>query len=400
MTKKNIRIRMYRVGFGDCFLVSIPAREGMEHILVDCGVHPRGDLRQIPAIVQHIFDETGGKLALVIATHAHQDHISGFATSQDLFRKFQVREVWLPWTEDPKNAVALELKAKQQHAAALVEQHFAAAPPPREVRQALDAILMNLKSNDSALTFLKAGMNGGEVRYISAKTEARQDVAGVTGLAVQFLGPPQDEKFLAQMDPPLDQRFLRATASGDIEADNELLPFGRQWTVTAEATEYYAAITERDKNLLAVAATGAEGLAFALDNVLNNTSVVALFRYGGQTMLFPGDAQYGSWASWVGSEAGAALAGVGFYKVAHHGSFNATPKGALEKMPLKGFSAMASTQTTPWASIPLPALMEAVAERSSGLVRSDSLTKKALSKVPKGFKAGEFWVDCFLPVLP
>src|ERR1035441_1364705 len=62
---------------------------------------------------------------------------------------------------------------------------------------------------------------------------------------------------------------------------------------------YYAAIDEHEKNLLAVAATNAEGLAFALDRAMNNTSVVALFNYGGKNLLFPGDAQYGSWESWI-----------------------------------------------------------------------------------------------------
>ena len=36
----TIRIRMYRVGFGDCFLVSLPlmGNDGFRHILVhDCG---------------------------------------------------------------------------------------------------------------------------------------------------------------------------------------------------------------------------------------------------------------------------------------------------------------------------------------------------------------------------
>ena len=39
------------------------------------------------------------KLAIVIATHAHQDHISGFDGAK--FGKFEIGEVWMPWTEDP-----------------------------------------------------------------------------------------------------------------------------------------------------------------------------------------------------------------------------------------------------------------------------------------------------------
>ncbi len=100
---------------------------------------------------------------------------------------------------------------------------------------------------------------------------------------------------------------------------------------------------------MAVAASDAQGLVFTLDQILNNTSIVALFSYGGQHLLFPGDAQYGSWESWIGQNSAAdLLANVSFYKVAHHGSFNATPKTVLEKMTDKAFSAMVSTQNQPW----------------------------------------------------
>ena len=81
---------------------------------------------------------------------------------------------------------------------------------------------------------------------------------------------------------------------------NEVIPFESKWKVDANSNPYYAAIDEREKNLLAVAATNAEGLAFALDRAMNNTSIVALLSYGGGNLLFPGDAQYGSWESWIG----------------------------------------------------------------------------------------------------
>src|SRR6266481_5199584 len=37
----EINIRMYRVGFGDCFLLTLA---GQYHILVDCGVHSKGNI--------------------------------------------------------------------------------------------------------------------------------------------------------------------------------------------------------------------------------------------------------------------------------------------------------------------------------------------------------------------
>src|SRR5215813_10922508 len=118
----QIRIRMYRVGFGDCFLLSLPVDGGTEHILIDCGVHARGDIRKIAEAVADLCRESGGKLALVIATHAHQDHISGFASCGEQFKQLIVREVWMPWTENPNDQAARLHKQKQAALTALVTQ--------------------------------------------------------------------------------------------------------------------------------------------------------------------------------------------------------------------------------------------------------------------------------------
>ena len=92
--------------------------------------------------------------------------------------------------------------------------------------------------------------------------------------------------------------------------------------------------SERQKNLLAVAATNAEGLAFSLDSAINNTSIVSQISYGGKKMLFAGDAQYGNWQSWIGTaEAKQILASTDFFKVAHHGSENATPSSTIRRSP-------------------------------------------------------------------
>jgi glyoxylase-like metal-dependent hydrolase (beta-lactamase superfamily II) len=78
MAQAQIRIRMYRVGFGDCFLVTFPGRRPA-HVLVDCGVHVAGDINTLKLAVDDIAEVTGGKLALLVATHAHEDHIAGYA---------------------------------------------------------------------------------------------------------------------------------------------------------------------------------------------------------------------------------------------------------------------------------------------------------------------------------
>jgi beta-lactamase superfamily II metal-dependent hydrolase len=401
----SIRIRMYRVGFGDCFLVSFPLASGeTRHILIDCGVHPAGDAGVMPQVVQDIATETNRKLALVLVTHNHKDHLSGFASCAQEWRSFQVDNVWLPWTEKPGDPEALALRQKQLALAAAISRHIALQPPAPAVRAAVEGVLQLLGANEDALSLLNAGVNGGQVSYLKAGASFA-DAAGIPGLAVKILAPPCDQKFLARLNPPASERFLRAAGDPELEGFDQIHPFPKKWVVLAKSNLVYEALTERDKNLLAVAATNAEDLAFSLDDAMNNTSIVSHLCYRGKGMLFAGDAQYGNWQSWIGSaEAASILASTNFIKVAHHGSENATPKSVVEGLPQKAFAAMISTQNKPWASIPLGRILDAISARSLAAVRSDSLpipgapAGPTLTKLPQGFKQGKLWFDYLLPV--
>src|SRR6478672_7857043 len=126
----KLRVRMYRVGFGDCFLLSVPNGKDHSHILIDCGVHSGGDIKTMSQVVADIAGETKGRLAVVIASHAHRDHISGFASEAEAWKAFAVGEVWLPWLEDPGDRTARKLGDKRRALAGMLQQHFAAAPDP------------------------------------------------------------------------------------------------------------------------------------------------------------------------------------------------------------------------------------------------------------------------------
>src|SRR5215469_17138686 len=83
----GLRVRMYRVGFGDFFLLSVPTEAGAyKHILIDCGVHAK-DLGTIADAVSEMAEACNYELSLVIVTHRHADHISGFGTCRDIFKK-------------------------------------------------------------------------------------------------------------------------------------------------------------------------------------------------------------------------------------------------------------------------------------------------------------------------
>jgi beta-lactamase superfamily II metal-dependent hydrolase len=388
---------MYRVGFGDCFLLSLPVGGSLAHVLIDCGVHSRGDIGTMQQIVDDIAQQTDKRLALVVATHRHQDHISGFGRHKGEFKQFKVGEVWLPWTEDPKDLQAKQLKDKHSELARNLQQHLQATGTRLDASlegRALFAVL-NATGNEDALHLLASGINGGTVRYLGAGRRLK-DAAGIPGLLVQVLGPPRDRKFLSRMDPPTGDRFLRLSRNGRAVSANRIEPFEKRWRVGAGV---YRGL--RDQKALMKMIDSSTALAFALDQVLNNTSLVTLFSYRGKSLLFPGDAQYGNWQSWMNTpDAETVLDHIDFFKIAHHGSHNATPKSALEKM-RKGFAAMISTQNRPWPSIPFEKMLDRLEEKASGVVRSDSIKVAGATNAPKGpelhlgagFSVGPFWCD-------
>ncbi|HKC24361.1 MAG TPA: hypothetical protein VKF32_06445, partial [Thermoanaerobaculia bacterium] len=156
--------------------------------------------------------------------------------------------------------------------------------------------------------------------------------------------------------------------------------------------------------LVGSAASPLSELAFALDQAINNTSLVLMLTYFGSTLLLPGDAQYGNWRFWL-EDAGsdALLKTVVFYKVSHHGSINATPKQVVDALPKGKFAAMVSTQSEPWPSIPRMPLLKKLTAASRGLVRSDCISVSGapaavkMSRPPSGFTRGAFWVDYEVP---
>src|SRR5437870_5698106 len=154
---------MYRVGFGDCFLLSLPVGDVSAHILIDCGVHSQGDLGMIPEIVDDISSTCDRHLHLVIGTHAHQDHISGFATCEEEFRQFTVDEVWLPWTERESDPLAHALKQKHLALTETLRQHLEAKGMAVQGTQGGEAFaaVANAAGNATALALLKPRISGG-----------------------------------------------------------------------------------------------------------------------------------------------------------------------------------------------------------------------------------------------
>ncbi|MFG1384511.1 MBL fold metallo-hydrolase [Xanthobacter versatilis] len=139
-------VRMYRGVLGDCFLLTLRLGGPETFILIDCGVLqniPSGEelKRKLPPevvrrvtperigkieagpdriqkIVASLLETTGGRIDLVVLTHEHYDHLSGFALAQEQFEDPKVifGRLWLAWTEDPSDPRAVELGARAERA--------------------------------------------------------------------------------------------------------------------------------------------------------------------------------------------------------------------------------------------------------------------------------------------
>lgn len=237
----SVKVRMYRQGHGDCFLLALPRKGGGApvYVLIDCGYKPGSPAylkqgRKIEEIVEHIGETTGYHLDLVIITHEHQDHVNGFwKEKQPYFKDFQIDEAWLAWTENPKDGVANELR--KRHKDVLVglvnarRQLALAAGEDDPVVQRLDGLLsLELGGHDDTMAVAALAAKDPEnsvnkqsmklikdkarkhrgVQYLVPGEEPRA-VPESAGIRVFTLGPPRKPDLLMKEDPIGDEGFPR-----------------------------------------------------------------------------------------------------------------------------------------------------------------------------------------------
>lgn len=389
MAKTSANIRMYRLNeLGDCFLITFTSGTSKSRLLVDCGSfrNSGASIKRLEQVTDHIAEDLHGKpLDVVVGTHQHNDHVSGFVHCEDAFRKIGIRQVWLSWLDDPIDPKALDIGA--DHNNLLLQLS--------DARNALHGALKGKTANrpmaarslevlDDVLGFYGANAAGtppelpAEAIRILKEIGAEKpkflepgctlDMPGLPAgtVRVHVLGPPRNDELLFRKDPrkgesydhalashvQLAKSFLAATEkhAGATASDEEEYPFTKSCKLqpTVESSPALQLIGRRYRMRSEAWRTikddwmqQAETLALYLDTYTNNSSLALAIELveSGKVLLFAADAQTGNWLSWrdvpwdrQDIRTDDLLARTVFYKVGHHASHNATLVEAFEKM--------------------------------------------------------------------
>jgi beta-lactamase superfamily II metal-dependent hydrolase len=352
----SLTLRMFNVGFGDCFLLTFNYANSVRHMLVDFGstsAPKRGPKKDyMLRVAEKIQEICAGKLHIVVATHRHRDHISGFSTAAQtgkIIAGLNPDIVIQPWTEDPlaqTNALTAKstLYTRGKADSRKMTAHFLGALEDMHgvadavKRMAADENLAgrqtraqlqflgddNLKNESAVRNLIRMGRKG-KACFVNAGMKLNI----LPGVACTVLGPPT----LEQSD---EIRAMRASDPGEFWqfrsfwASQKLAKrpgTARPLLPKVPSTEPPAGVRWFINQSRQIQAEQMLGLVRDLDDVMNNTSVILLLEVGKQKILLPGDAQIENWSYALSKpEWCKRLADVNLYKVGHHGSRNATPK--------------------------------------------------------------------------
>jgi beta-lactamase superfamily II metal-dependent hydrolase len=423
MTRKRIKphanavsIRMYNVGFGDCFLLRIPTSQGERRMLVDCGFHSqgKGDFGDREIVERIKKDLDGASVDVVVATHRHQDHISGFGET-DLWADVAVDEVWLPFTANPKQENS-EPSLRAWHglmnaASTVVGADGKLTPQGMAALGARDAVdrevatfmLWNARANKPAIENLLGGLKRadgrpalrrflpGKGRYPTSFTSP-----ALPDVTIHVLGPPTDPAMRKNRKVPSTWAFEAASDAVPGEAFDS--PFSAEWHVPVERLPPRPPFAQKSLDAIRLFNDDLMCAAKALEGFLNGESLVLVLEIGSARILLTGDAEVGAWTTILADPKALELAASAtFVKIGHHGSHNATPLSFVRNHLSSHTRAAISTQAGPQPfrnGIPLGDLLDELHAKQIRYARTDTALDPSLQEFTQGVSCIDCLIEC------
>lgn len=410
-------IRMYRMGTGDCFAIKFLAgKKTVLKFLIDAGAWS-GSKDHLTPFVSNLKAYLGNYADVLVVTHEHKDHVHAFDVCEELFsdQSFKVGDIWMGWTEKDNNPTVKEWKErygekkkalgraskklKEVMKNADFKKQFAGSKDGDRMfaaREKFASVLNDFAdlhlSLDETKNAYKDGLAGMEVvknkikhksiRYFKPGSII-EDFGNASNLKVYVLGPPELHESIkkeaggkGESYPHNDKlKEIDAFSAAILDVDDNLaggslLPFEDHFF---EDINQPVKKKNRKKSSLDLVKSryakddwrkidydwlfSAGSFALRMNGLTNNLSLALAIEVGDKVLLFPGDAEYGSWASWHGIKwrhkdgtkkdekhfTEDLLNRTVFYKVAHHLSHNGTAQRlGLEMMKHKDLTAMAT----------------------------------------------------------
>jgi beta-lactamase superfamily II metal-dependent hydrolase len=351
----SVKIRMYDTGsVGDCLLLLFMTDAAISFsLLIDCGGWNTTSSSVTPC-VQDIHDTCNGKLDLLIVTHQHEDHVSGFNQARTVFDTITVNEVWMSWIENPEDSIAKLLKdaygkklqsLKQSISANLVRMRRFTGGDDRQQKimkakqarmmQALELLkfeegssygaklAVGKRTNDDAMAYVKG--KGNTIKYL-LPGRVMKLMPGEPGIKCYVLGPPRDKDMrYFKIDEEEDEMYhlamradARAAAFGeeeetplrtggifinDIALEDGVSPFRDEYQMErseqAAFMKMYNGTAMRWRQIETDWMESDAAIAMRITRLTNNTSLaIAIELPDGNVLLLPADAQSGNWMGW------------------------------------------------------------------------------------------------------
>ena len=406
----KLLVRVYDVEVGDCIYCRIPKARKVGgviddfHILIDCGsVGPAAPLAVAIADVESMLPTLAGgkkRLDLLVVTHEHKDHISGFDPAR--FANIKIERIWMNAAMDPEHPQAgrtLEL-----HRLATVAMRNLAALNLSLSPELQELVALYAVTNDAAMEALRETLpddNGISPTFVHAGMTLAELGLPLHGAKIRVLGPEED----------IDRYYLGAEADEDLQG---LVSAGAAFRNKPPhpLTVFPENISRADfRRLQSRMLSSAFGFAELSNKVTNNTSIVLLIEWKGKRLLFVGDAEWnsqykegkanGAWnVMWKRRKARLDKA-IDFLKIGHHGSENATPWNqeddgsvtepgaildAILPLPAAGATpkaaAVASTKRKNYETIPRAALLAEIGRRVGTVRNYHAALGAAVSDLP------------------